>query len=286
MKTLITSAPSLLIACLSLPLIGLFGFAMFAPTNGGAQGDEKQWFMDERPTTARTATRKKIAVLELFTSEGCHSCPPAEKLLNKTGREADAKAAGGNSDMEIVPLAFHVDYWNRLGWPDRFSSAAMTARQRGYAEQMRLRSLYTPQLVVNGTDEFVGSSSAKLEKSLGNVRAMSEPMDAALDVSMAGGKIAVRLSSDEPVPAGYQLMLAVTASGITTEVKHGENRGKTLTHDFVVIGFRKLDANKSVDVTPLLRKTSDAKTFHAVVLLQRDSHGPIAWAWREKLPTL
>ena len=96
-------------------------------------------------------TYAPVALLELFTSEGCSSCPPADNLLPDLAK----------LDSNIIPLSFHVDYWNRLGWEDPFSSSEYTGRQREYVSQLNLESAYTPQLVVNGEYELVGSNRGK-----------------------------------------------------------------------------------------------------------------------------
>ena len=99
-----------------------------------------------------------IAVIELFTSQGCSSCPSADKLLAQT--LSDAK----RDNKLIIALSFHVDYWNRLGWTDPFSDKKYSQRQSDYASAMQLRSVYTPQMIVNGSTEFVGSNEKELKK--------------------------------------------------------------------------------------------------------------------------
>src|SRR5579872_1033847 len=103
---------------------------------------------DELPTSPGG-----IAVVELFTSEGCSSCPPADLALADLERQSRA----------VYALEFHVDYWDRLGWPDRFSSPDWTRRQREYAEAFGARGLYTPQMIVGGTDAFTGSDRARAQ---------------------------------------------------------------------------------------------------------------------------
>ncbi|MEL7087271.1 MAG: DUF1223 domain-containing protein, partial [Planctomycetota bacterium] len=102
-----------------------------------------------------------FAVVELFTSEGCSSCPPAEAVLNRLDRDAR------QGHQRIFTLAFHVDYWNRLGWTDPFSDRAYSDRQRDYAVTLRERSIYTPQMVVNGTTGFVGSHARRAGQEIG-----------------------------------------------------------------------------------------------------------------------
>src|SRR5690242_801257 len=104
--------------------------------------------------------RRRPVVVELFTSEGCSSCPPADALL------AELVSKQPIDDVQIIPLAFHVDYWNNLGWMDRFSAPKFTQRQRDYGQAMKLRSIYTPQMVVNGHEEFVGSDREAAQKAI------------------------------------------------------------------------------------------------------------------------
>src|SRR5579859_6695441 len=103
---------------------------------------------------------KGFAVVELFTSEGCSSCPAADALVATVQKE--------DKDLPVYILSFHVDYWDRLGWKDAFSDAAYSDRQREYARWLRLSSVYTPQVVVNGHQEFVGSDAVKLREAISN----------------------------------------------------------------------------------------------------------------------
>ena len=113
----------------------------------------------EGTTLVKTHSSSSIAVLELFTSEGCSSCPAAERLLPQFTK-------AGSS---IYTLAFHVDYWNQLGWKDQFSNEEFTERQRIYGRQFNLESIYTPQLVINGKYEMVGSNRIKAENTIQKV---------------------------------------------------------------------------------------------------------------------
>ena len=114
-----------------------------------------------------TSTYAPVAVLELFTSQGCSSCPSADKLLTETLAEAT------KTNRNIIGLSFHVDYWDRLGWKDPFSNHAFTKRQYPYGERFGLNGVYTPQEVVNGQQEFVGSNRVKQSSAL--IAALSTP---------------------------------------------------------------------------------------------------------------
>ena len=183
-----------------------------------------------RPASPQAPARRKAVVVELFTSEGCSSCPPADELL---GRLRGVPSANG---AEIIPLGFHVDYWNDLGWRDRFSSAAFTNRQATYAERFRLSGPYTPQMVVDGSQEFTGSDSPRAHEAI--LRAAAEPERAAVQLaSAAPGKLAVRVKGLSESAAG-QVILAVTEDNLATNVGAGENNGHVLRHAAVVREFR------------------------------------------------
>jgi len=183
---------------------------------------------------AQTAPSTPI-VVELFTSEGCSDCPPADTLLEKL--DATQPVAGA----EIIALGEHVDYWDRLGWKDRFSSAAVTGRQQGYQARFGTESIYTPQMVVDGRAEFVGSDASAARKAI--ERSLKAPHGAiALDAVNVGAEfdrpIRIRVSAtDLPTisPGDHaDIVLLITESGLKTDVKRGENHGRTLSHAPVV----------------------------------------------------
>jgi hypothetical protein len=161
------------------------------------------------------------ALVELFSSEGCSSCPPAEMLLR----------AQAQSDPSLLVLEFHVDYWNSLGWSDPFSSPAASERQSRYAAWQDSEQLYTPQAVVDGRDAFIGSDPAKLAAAL---RRAATAGKRTLSLELRNGSL--ELSAAE-APAG-ELWVAVTEAGLETKVRHGENAGRTLRHAPVVRAFQ------------------------------------------------
>ncbi|GAA4055461.1 DUF1223 domain-containing protein [Hymenobacter glaciei] len=163
-------------------------------------------------------------VVELFTSEGCSSCPAADAALREL---VLAQSVPG---VEIIALGEHVDYWNRLGWKDSFSSATYTERQRQYATGFGSGS-YTPQAVVNGRYELVGSRSAALATAI--AKAAQEPQ-AAVSVTATAAMAQVQVRS---LPAGTpatEVLLAITESGLASQIGRGENSGLLLRHAAVV----------------------------------------------------
>ena len=174
-------------------------------------------------------TQRQPVLVELFTSEGCSSCPPADALLAKLDR--DQPIAGA----QIIVLSEHVDYWNHLGWTDPFSSAAFTARQETYDRRFGLNGPYTPQMVVDGAAECLGSDAQKVESAIR--QAIGEPKVGIRIRAAASGDAAVTIEVD-PLPAGKihqaNIYVAHAADGGTSDVLGGENRGRTLHHVSIV----------------------------------------------------
>lgn len=173
-----------------------------------------------------------FALVELFTSEGCSSCPPADAVASRIARDA------AESGEPVFVLVFHVDYWDRLGWPDRFASAAFTERQRAYASAWKARQVYTPQMVVNGEAEFVGSDSARAEKEIESAleRPATVPVEIEEARAVGDGVLSVRARVVGAPDRGV-VWVAVTEDGLSSEVKRGENAGRRLAHAAVVRGL-------------------------------------------------
>ncbi|MBV8543526.1 MAG: DUF1223 domain-containing protein, partial [Acidobacteria bacterium] len=171
-------------------------------------------------------------VVELFTSQGCSSCPPADALIHDIANDPAMRG-------RVIPLAFHVDYWDSLGWRDPFSSSEWTQRQARYARTMRLSSAYTPQAVVNGTREFVGSNRAAMSAAL-EKESTEKRGEITLTAHREGNVLLATIHT--AVPANDDLVLAIVEDGVITKVEHGENAGRTLTNDAIV--------RKLIRVTP------------------------------------
>jgi hypothetical protein len=169
-----------------------------------------------------------FAVIELFTSEGCSSCPAADAAVEKFIKE---------NQQPIFVLAFHVDYWNKLGWKDVFSKPDYTARQSKYASVLGLESIYTPQIIVNGIHEFVGSNSSQLkrvvEKELANGKGKPFHVTASL---LAGNQVEITYRLNERQSSN--LNIALIQLHAASDVKRGENQGRHLDHINVVRDFK------------------------------------------------
>jgi hypothetical protein len=185
-----------------------------------------------QPAPGRTAaTKPHTVVLELFTSQGCSSCPPADELLTRLGRERFAGA-------RVIPLAFHVDYWNSLGWSDPFSSPRWSARQNDYARALHSDQVYTPQLVVNGMAQMVGSDERRIRGQIESNPAGGDQGVVRFDrLSVEGTSIRASLRGRiDHVPPGREssVVVALYENGTATAVGRGENSGRRLANDYIV----------------------------------------------------
>ena len=216
------------------------------------------------PPALTTGAGPVPVVVELFTSEGCSSCPAADAALR------ELETAQSVPGVEVIALGQHVDYWNRLGWKDPFSSPAFTQRQRDYAAGFGSGS-YTPQAVVNGQYELVGSRRQQLVQT---IEQAAQAPRATVSLQPAGnGSLTVRVSQ---LPAGTpasEVALALTETGLSSQVGRGENAGRLLRHAAVVRALRPLGAVGSDGVfsaiVPLnLASQWNAQHLRAVVLVQ------------------
>lgn len=196
--------------------------------------------------------KQQVTLLELYTSEGCSSCPPADRWLS--GLENDPRLW-----RELVPVSFHVDYWDWIGWNDRFAQARFSARQQRHIEQGHARVVYTPGFFVNGQEwrgffERAPISITALPASELSIRLIDQNLSVTFDSTPAGG-------------SALTVHVALLGMGLDTEVQAGENRGRTLQHDFVVL---------SLDSRALM---ADADTLQAELPLPQLSQAQAIAAW-------
>ena len=174
-----------------------------------------------------SSTGRTPVIVELFTSEGCSSCPPADALLSHL--EKTQPVAGA----EVIALGEHVDYWNHGGWADRFSSSQFSARQSGYSTAFRKDTVYTPQMIVDGRTEFVGSDDDAARTAIAQAARMPK---AQVSVTQTGDALSVRVDHLPPSAKNEpaEVMLAITEDGLSSSVGGGENAGRRLAHSAVV----------------------------------------------------
>lgn len=212
-------------------------------------------------------------LVELFTSEGCSSCPPADALLMKLN---DSQPLSG---VNVIALEEHVYYWDRQGWRDPFSSASFTARQQRYTEWLGVESPYTPEMVVDGQKEFVGSDSGTALSELAkSARRAKTPVHLTWK-EKSGGQATLTVHVDAAKSSG-DVLLAITESKLASDVARGENAGRNLKHTAVVrrltpIGKFKAGEAFSTDTVVTLASDWKPENVSAVVFVQEQSKGTV-----------
>jgi len=219
------------------------------------------------------------ALLELFTSQGCSSCPAADKLLGEFA-----------ADPSLVAISDPIDYWDYLGWKDTLASPAHSARQRAYARMRGDRQVYTPQIVVNGAMHALGSDRAAIERTIAQTDEKPDVMSLPVSVSVAGDNLSVSVPAKNDVHAGGEVWLCPLAQAVTVAIGRGENHGRTVTYHNVVRRWLKLgdwsgsDASWTVPISEIETSGIDA----AAVMVQegtRDRPGIILGAAFTSLQT-
>jgi hypothetical protein len=226
---------------------------------------------------------RRPVLVELFTSEGCSSCPPADALLIRLEQQQPVAGA------EIIPLGFHVDYWDYIGWRDRFSSADYSDRQREYSSAFGNDGVYTPQMVVDGQAEFVGSDARRAAAVIAQA-ARSRKARIELGVQPAAGnhiRMTTRVTDFTPGSEPADLWLAVSEANLSNQATRGENSGRRLDHTAVVRDFRRLTRFDGRDAEFELKLDSAWKreNLRAVVFLQERSSRRILGAAQLGLAT-
>ena len=178
-----------------------------------------------------TSPDTRVGLLELYTSEGCSSCPPADKWLSKLKQDKRLWSS-------LVPVAFHVDYWDYIGWKDRFASPEYSLRQRDYARSKNLKTVYTPGFLLNGKEwrSFFGLKRL----SVGN-----QPGAGVLSLRLDGSNVTANYLPEKNEKNNLIVNIALLGFDISTDVNAGENHGRTLKHDFVVLGYKTAALNVS-----------------------------------------
>jgi hypothetical protein len=206
-----------------------------------------------------------FAVVELFTSEGCSSCPPADKLVERIQSE--------NANQPIYILAFHVDYWDFQGWKDRFANPDYSARQRRYADWLHLETVYTPQVVINGTSECVGSDEGSLTKAITAGLDQTAAATLTLQGNVEGDKLNVEYNTSNDKNA--DLVLALVQKSAESNVRAGENAGRKLSHVQIVRQLAYQQINDKKKITINLPKDFNQIGWELIGFVQQKNNGRI-----------
>jgi hypothetical protein len=230
------------------------------------------------PAPASAQTNRTPVLVELFTSEGCSSCPPADALLAKLDQSQPINGA------DIIVLGEHVDYWDGQGWHDRFSSHQYTERQNEYCGRLHVDSSYTPQMIVDGTDQFVGNDAAHAVRAIQHAAQTPKIKLVISQPVVDGQKVSASVSSPAPMATKKaDLYAALVDPKDTTEVRGGENGGHRLQHAGVVRSLQRVGKLKDLGAGPIsfsLNAPADAKPdqMRVVVFAQESGQGAVLGA--------
>ncbi|HHI71914.1 MAG TPA: DUF1223 domain-containing protein [Rhodobacteraceae bacterium] len=198
-------------------------------------------------------------VVELYTSQGCSSCPPADKLLGELAKRDD-----------VIALSLHVDYWDYIGWKDVFASPQYTKRQHAYARAAGKRMVYTPQMVIEGQDHVVGTKPREVSRLIKSHAAAKSPVS--LSVDRNGNQLTIKAQATGS-PGKMVVQMVRFMDGQTVQIKRGENAGKALTYSNVVSEWKVL---KEWDgKSPLTFTTGISGDDGCAIIIQKASHGPV-----------
>lgn len=241
------------------------------------------------PAQSAAQGGRSPVIVELFTSEGCSSCPPADALLSEL--EANQPIAGA----DVIGLEEHVDYWNQDGWTDPYSSAEWTIRQQEYVTRLRCNSPYTPQMIVDGQREFIGSNGRVAEEAIQQTaqqQKMGVSMAAHASTKNNALVFELRVANLRGLGEGEKadVWLAVTEAGLHTSVSAGENNGRTWEHASIVRSLQKVGSISSSSSVPFLanpqvkvRPTWKKENLRIVVFVQERKSWRILGAAFEKV---
>jgi hypothetical protein len=217
-------------------------------------------------TTHGVSAAGPKAVLELFTSQGCSSCPPADKLLGQFA-----------NDGSIVALSLPIDIWDYLGWKDTLALAGHSARQRAYAELRGDRQVYTPQMVVNGSVHVLGSDRDAIERAIAQTKRNTAVMSLPVLVSVNGGDLTVGINGAPDGEPSGEVWLCPLSTAVSIAIGRGENRGRNVTYHNVVRSWRKLGNFDGADATwtiPLAQIETDDIDGAAVLVQEGTREKP------------
>jgi len=206
------------------------------------------------------AAQENKVVVELYTSQGCSSCPPADALL--------AEMVGRN---DVIALAFHVDYWDYLGWKDEFGSPAFTARQHGYAYAAHATTVYTPQMIIGGVDHVIGSKAMDVMDLIAGQRAAVDLVT--IQASRSGDTVQIQAQPKVAGLGNLVVQLVRYHPKETVAIRRGENAGKTISYVNIVSSVKVI--GRWNGASPLAMSTAAVGDEAAVVIIQRDHFGPI-----------
>ena len=216
------------------------------------------------PTVEAATIKKPKAVVELFTSQGCSSCPPADRLLGEFSESGD-----------VLAIGWHVDYWDYLGWKDSFASRQNTERQYKYAVTLKETQVYTPQAIINGRVHVVGSKKNRIVSAIDKLEAGQQGLTVPIEVSVDDQRVSFSVSGSSESQDAMVYILSMKRDE-TVAIDRGENGGKTLTYHNVMKEIRPVGMVKAEGLSmeyPLSELTRDEFDCHAIIVQRNDKAG-------------
>ncbi|MBF2708418.1 DUF1223 domain-containing protein [Flavobacterium soyangense] len=220
-------------------------------------------------------SKEGFAVLELFTSQGCSSCPPADAVLGKYAIQ---------NNPNVIALAFHVDYWNYIGWKDPFSKAQFTDRQRNYANLFNAQGIYTPQLIINGKYELVGSKENEINNLINKELEIKKELNIRIKKASISNNL-LNIEYDADINSNIVVNLALVKKKEFTSIKRGENNGLKQTNYNIVYDFKSISNSAKSNNNANFQFKSEwlASDFMVIAYLQNTKNGNIIAAAKNEI---
>lgn len=230
------------------------------------------FFLSANNIFSQNSDKKGFALLELYTSEGCSSCPPADELLGKIQNEYQ--------DKNVYVLAYHVDYWDKQGWKDIFSNAIYTQRQYDYAQFLGKEPIYTPQVIINGKTDYIGSQETSLRNGIKSALSKPSAVDLSLEAKQQNDKLTLNYNISGAFKNSH-LLIAVVQKSAKSNVKRGENAHRVLSHYQIVQRLQTIDLRTTKGSSIInLPKNFNNQEFEVVGFVQDMKSGAILGAKR------
>ena len=211
-----------------------------------------------------------FVIVELYTSQGCSSCPRADKVLEQIAEEYKNK--------NVIPLGFHVDYWDRLGWKDTFSKQEFSLRQYVYSQRFGSSTVYTPQMIVNGVSEFNGGDKSKAFSAINKNLKTKVPVKLDGTLKNFTRKLSINYTLSSVVFDNYTVNAVLVKNKEKVSIKRGENSNKQIVYHNIVIDLQTIAANKKGTITFTKPKEYNSENYTVVLFLQENNNGPISSA--------